>query len=547
MDADAYTQVRRYLSRVGRRRRVGDALLWAPRGVLVALLVALFVAAIARARPLLTNGEVALLTLALALAGLLLPLLVVFVRRETLLAQARFADRRFGLEERASTAVEIHEGVIAAPGAWAEQQLADTAAAVARTDVNRDLPLEVRRYEWLTIFVFLLFLLGNAFLANPQGGVLQRQRAVAGAIDAQAEELETLAQEIRDDPTLSEEEREQLLQPLEEGMQALQDAGSEPEAAEAALAQAEAEMRALQNELRADLLQEALSQAGASLAGHAPSEALADALQAGNPAQAATAASALSQALDSLGAEEQQQLADDLAQAAEALQGSDPELAQEMADAAAALAEEDTPAAADALAAASDTLSERGTETAAAQSAAQAAENAAAQLSAGRQAIAEANQTDAAGNDATGARANSSEQGAQSGGQQAGGQQSGTGESAAEALGQSNAASNSGGVGGPGQDGGSAESVFVPPAADLSNVEGVDVELPAECRDNPAACETQPQERPRPFDDAGSSVPYTDVFGNYRDAANEALESDYVPQGLKGLVRDYFSSLEPEE
>lgn len=42
-----------------------------------------------------------------------------------------------------------------------------------------------------------------------------------------------------------------------------------------------------------------------------------------------------------------------------------------------------------------------------------------------------------------------------------------------------------------------------------------------------------------------TSVPYNQVFSDYSDAANRALESDYIPLGLRDVVRDYFSSLEP--
>jgi hypothetical protein len=43
----------------------------------------------------------------------------------------------------------------------------------------------------------------------------------------------------------------------------------------------------------------------------------------------------------------------------------------------------------------------------------------------------------------------------------------------------------------------------------------------------------------------GSQVPYADVYGNYRDAANQALDEGYIPLGMRGFIRDYFSSLEP--
>ena len=38
---------------------------------------------------------------------------------------------------------------------------------------------------------------------------------------------------------------------------------------------------------------------------------------------------------------------------------------------------------------------------------------------------------------------------------------------------------------------------------------------------------------------------YDTVFSDYQNAANRALESDYVPLGLRDVVREYFTSLEP--
>ena len=43
-----------------------------------------------------------------------------------------------------------------------------------------------------------------------------------------------------------------------------------------------------------------------------------------------------------------------------------------------------------------------------------------------------------------------------------------------------------------------------------------------------------------------AQVPYSEVYADYADAANEALEGEYVPLGLRDLVRDYFSSLDPD-
>ncbi|HDQ74088.1 MAG TPA: hypothetical protein ENN19_18635 [Chloroflexi bacterium] len=42
-----------------------------------------------------------------------------------------------------------------------------------------------------------------------------------------------------------------------------------------------------------------------------------------------------------------------------------------------------------------------------------------------------------------------------------------------------------------------------------------------------------------------TNVPYREVYAEYSAQAGAALESSYIPLGMKRYVRDYFSSLEP--
>ena len=42
----------------------------------------------------------------------------------------------------------------------------------------------------------------------------------------------------------------------------------------------------------------------------------------------------------------------------------------------------------------------------------------------------------------------------------------------------------------------------------------------------------------------GSSVPYNQVVGQYRDKAMESINTSDIPPGMKELVKDYFTSLE---
>ena len=100
----------------------------------------------------------------------------------------------------------------------------------------------------------------------------------------------------------------------------------------------------------------------------------------------------------------------------------------------------------------------------------------------------------------------------------------------------------------PSEGGGSPDTVYAPNPIELNELteaEGVDVELQADCAANPESCGGLLSENETEFTDEQSIVPYDQVFGDYRDSANEALADDYIPLGLKGTIRDYFSSLEP--
>jgi hypothetical protein len=524
-----------------RRRRWQAALRRLPRGLLAGLLVAALLATLARLRPLLTNAEVGYAALMLALLGLLLVALTLLSPR-SLLQRARYADRTFHLQERASAAVELHEGTLTAPPPLLVRQLDDAVAAVAAVDVRRALPLRAHRRDWLLLLLTALLLALALLLPNPQETILRAQRAVQETVAAAAEDLQALADEIAADPELTPQQREALLEPLQSALEALQQGDLSREEAVAALSQAGVELRELQAANDSGALSRGLAEAAQSTAADG---AVAQALQAANLSQAGTALEQLATTLAQQSAQAQAQLASDLAAAAAALQAADPALAQQLATAADALQQGDVAAAQQALAAAAATLQERsGQETLAQQAAA-----AAAALEAGRQEVAQAGQSGATGTTA-------GQGGATSGGsdgQQGSGGQGGTG-GAGEGSGQggsgnggsgSDAGGVGGGVGGIGGETGHSDNVYVPDFANLGDEPGQAVELPAACVTNPAACGALLGERPTGFDDEQSIVPYSDVYADYRDAAYAALDDEAIPLGLKGYVHDYFSSLEP--
>ncbi|HQA66836.1 MAG TPA: hypothetical protein PK801_00820, partial [Aggregatilineales bacterium] len=44
-----------------------------------------------------------------------------------------------------------------------------------------------------------------------------------------------------------------------------------------------------------------------------------------------------------------------------------------------------------------------------------------------------------------------------------------------------------------------------------------------------------------------STVPYSEVYGDYSESVNEALDTGRIPLGMRGLVQKYFSRLDPGE
>jgi hypothetical protein len=523
MTATGFPALADHLRRWDGRRRRAELLLWLPRGLLIGLLLASAVALLGRARPLLMRSELALVAAALALAALAVAALTVLLRRRALAEQAEFADRQFGLRERMIAAVEIRAGQLAVTDDLAARQLRDALAAAGGVDLDRQMPLHARPAAWLPALAALALLAFLLWLPNPQEAVLRERRAVAEIAQEQTQALAALSAEIVANDDLTAEQQAALQRPLDEALAALEEPNPSREAVMAALSGAEAELRSLSREFDAATPAEALAEAAASLSENEAAGELAEALAAGELARAGEAAGQLANALVDLTDGERADLAERLAETAAGLAEADPELAGSLERAAEALTDGDVAAAQQALDESAAALNER----AGAAAAASQAQSAADQLDAARGAMAQGGASPTAGG---------------------GGSESGSGGESPEETGGGETAGSSqqGGVGGATEGGGHVENVFVPPPADLSG-EGENVELDAQCLDDPAACGPVVGQSPSPLDEDGAAgqVPYDRVFGDYRDAAFEALSSGDIPLSLQELVRQYFTALEP--
>lgn len=546
MNSDHQT-LRDYLAAWDRRRRTRQAALWMPRGVLAGLTVAGLLVLASRLQPLLTPLELTGVVLGVVLLSLVVTLAIPYLRRRSLLEQARYADRELRLKERATTAVQIDSGIITTTPALAFQQLQDALSVAGRIDPQADLPVRFRRGEALAAAAMLLFLLALIWLPNAQNTLLQFNQAVENAISSEASGVGELVDEIEQNEAVTPPQREALTEPLVQAQETLAQPNLEQAEAVAALSEAEAELRELAESFDQTALQAALENAADGMSGSQPAEALSEAFAGGDIEAAAQAAEQLANVAETLDPTAQQELAADLRAAAEALAGNEPELAETFQEAARALDERNQEAASDALQESAAALAER----AARQAAATQAQAAADQLQSAREAVAQAGSdasqpTDAAvessesQSDASAAGPNSAQDG-----------MTGSGNASSEGASNAEGGAQSGDdqSAGTGQGGGRSATVFVPPLRDLSGEAGIDVELPANCLTDPASCgppaEEQEGERQEARRPEGSGVPYQDVFGDYSEAAYEALDSEYIPLGLQDLVRSYFSSLEP--
>ena len=506
----------------GRRRRE-ELLRQVPLGLAGGLLGGLGVALLSRARPLFTREELAIFAIASALVALSATGLIILLRRRPLIAQAHYADRQLGLRERMTAAVEIEAGMLVVDEHLSSRQLRDALDEAAKVDAAALIPLKPRAMDWLPALTALALLVLALWLPNPQEAVLLEQRAVAEAVEQQAQAVTDLAAEIAADDTLTAEQREALLQPLETALATLEQPGISREEAVAALSGAESELRALSQELDNPSLNEALAEAGTALDGNEAAADLSAALQAGQAGQAADAAGALADSLGDLDDEARAALVEQLSAAAAAVESENAGLAEDLNRAAKALDAGDIEAAQNALGESAAALNEIEQSGVAATQATGAAD----QLGAAREEVAQSGAGQQAGTEGENAAGSGQGDSDSAGNTTSGGEQQGSG-------------------GSPSEGGGHVESVFMPQPAGL-NAQGEDLELEVRCLSDPESCgpvggQTPSNNQGQP---GGSQVPYDQVFGEYRDAAFEALDEGTIPPSLRGIIRDYFAALEP--
>jgi hypothetical protein len=339
------------------RLRLVTSLLWGPRGLLLGLLVGVIAAFVSRMRPWLLPDQVALITGTVAALGLLGALAAIWLWPRSTARGARYFDRRFGLKERVSTALELSNGVIPVPDTLAEYQLSDAVSAADRVNVSSRLPVRMRVWE-LVVLIVLGAMLAYMLLAdNPQVDELLARHDLQQTINEQVAQLDQAIENINQDSGLSQEEKDALTKPLTEARDNLQQPNVSQQEAVAAMAAANQALKNMSGGMSPEQ-QAAYQQAAGQLRGSDLTSDLAQALNKPDLGAASQATNALADKLNdtTLSTATQQDLANRLEQAAEKLQQTNPEVAQKLREAAQALRKGDMEAARKALKEASDLL-----------------------------------------------------------------------------------------------------------------------------------------------------------------------------------------------
>ena len=466
----------------------------------------------------------------------------------SLMQTAKRVDQVLGLRQRLSTALALETIEPGFPIYLITAQQQDALKHARAIQPAKDLPFIWRPKHLLVSFFLSLLLLTSLFLPNPMDDVLAERAAVAAAIEKQADEIVEMQQQIESNQDLSEKDKEELLDQLKELEDALRTNTSDLESAMAALSQLEADLKRKldPNTVARDENLESLAAQLAQLAG-IDSQSDVDSLT-----NALNALQSLAEQAAEMNAEERSALADQIARlSAQALATGETQLSQSLSDLSQAVTQSDASNAAQAAQQAGDAIRQVQSELAAQEAASQMLQD----LQSSRTALAQS--ASASGNASGSANSNSPSADANPAD---GNNSSNSGTGASNASG-----SNAGGGGGTTAD-------RLPPANRTGRAdrpEGAAPDAPETQLESqvyaPWARYSTPRDQlfipgqegasgettmiegqlPLPGTANPSLVPYNQVYFEYLNAFNQAMESSFIPSTLSDYVQAYFLELEP--
>lgn len=506
-----------------RRMRLQRAVLWVVRGVAIALALSLLIGGVGLYQAKLLKREfLALVILFATLIPIAIGIVAYFWKISPLKA-ARYFDREFHLDERVSTALELSQADHA--NEMIQKQLDDALSAARKVHPRRELPLRFKKLDAILILVFAALIGALWFRGDALFAAASHQRQVDVAIAEQQTKIAEMIKAINENDSLSAEQKQALTEPLLQAQQDLKDTKS-LEGAVSVLTSTGEKMQALSATQSSQTMQ-ALKESGSSLASQegSPLGSLGKDLANGNFAKAASDLQNMN--LSQMSAEELQKLAEQLDAMAESLASSNPQMAQQLKDAAQKIRAGDLAAAQQALNSAATQMAQVAQQAAAAQAASQAA----GQMQSGASQLL-----------AAGGGQNPQPLANNQAGQNQGGAGGGSGSGSAPDSNQAGNEANNLPIqqnNGAGDGGESAyEQIYAPPL--LGGAGGDTLGLPTSGDSGDVIGAS-----PTTATDGQSLVPYTDVYSQYNQVNNQAIENGDVPSQFMELIKNYFSSIQP--
>ena len=566
--ATYHAELRQQLESVGRAISVQRGLVWLARGLVAGVVIVLGLIIWAWTRDTVRNLPIPILVGVPVLAALLMSVGSLLVRHNTR-ELARRIDRAARLHERSTTALEL--GARGDEFPLAVAQMRDAVEHLRRVDLLEAFPLRAPRRELMAAFFVVLVAAIVGLSPNPW---LLRARASNPSItiaQEQAQRVQRLADSL---PQNQSTQIDALKQLVSNGAKTMDARSNEPDAALNALQDLEEQVQ--QMSAGDDQLSASLAAIASALAGDQATQQLADAINTGDMRQISQASKDLAQAVQGMSPQDQQRVAmvmqdaanragrvsqatgDQLQRAANGLQAAAASAAAQAGDQ--SQAGDGQQANANGAQSASDALNQMSDNAAAAD----ARQRTASQLESSRNALERAlgrTQSRSGSNNSNGSSSSSTSKNSAANGQgQQGDQSGGQGQ---EGTGQGQQGDQSGGGTDPG--GGGSQNGQGGNGNDTGQGGGYSTGGDPNAQNNggsPSGLDAiyDPQQVPtngQVAPNESSANPYTsNAGGGNAQAAPESVQPSYsnqptqgndqgsIPLGLRGLVKDYFSSLD---
>jgi len=359
-----YTVLVTTLHQWDKRWRIQKILIWLPRLLLIPLGFGIALAVFARFSPIFAPHDILIITIVAIVAFMAGFLGWFFLRQRDPLVSARYFDRHFNLQERLSTALELLDGTIHGDAGLVSAQIADAQTHATEFAYKRHLALVIRRLDWAIMVGVCVILAILLILPNPNTQTIQQAQAQQQQIDQSADEVKDLIEDIANDASLDSATREELLQALQVTLETLENPNVSADEALATISDVQSllEEKSQEAEGRSEAQREALERALEALQNaQNPAESLAEALQNIEEELAEQNAQNEDSSSENQSGEqsgENQSQAESLRDAAEQLRENNPSVAQSLEEAAQALDENDQQAAQEALEQAQEQLAQ---------------------------------------------------------------------------------------------------------------------------------------------------------------------------------------------